>query len=230
MWKIRVNPTQPDPTCNPIDTNPFSTRLKWPVFDPWPIWPVTWLTRPEPNPTRPFCHVYLECIHQKILLIFLADYKQLKKCLLISVRFYIFFHLFVRYKAMVTFIYLLCVIAEYGIRDEVSTYGNLYLYISESWSITFIVATLQLSHISVQVIIYFLSNFPNFFNTYYFNIYTSPTFLPSLSFHLLTTSSTFLPSLSFHLPTTHYPLHYIIFPLSFHLPLFLFLLIHTILL
>ena len=53
MWKIRVNPTQPDPTRNPIDPNPISTRLKWPVFDPWPVWPVTQLTQPEPDPTRP---------------------------------------------------------------------------------------------------------------------------------------------------------------------------------
>ena len=29
---------------------------------------------------------------------------------------------------MVTFIYLLCVIVEYGVRNEVSTYGNVYSY------------------------------------------------------------------------------------------------------
>ena len=44
MWKIRVNPTR-----NPIDPNPFSTRLKWPV---------TRLIHDSIDPTRPFCHVY----------------------------------------------------------------------------------------------------------------------------------------------------------------------------
>ena len=46
MW---VNPTQSDPTCNPIYPNPFLTRLKWSVFDPWPVWPITWLTRLNPT-------------------------------------------------------------------------------------------------------------------------------------------------------------------------------------
>ena len=35
-------------------------------------------------------------------------------------------------------------------------YNFIYLYISKSWSIEFIVATLQLSHISIHVIIFFL--------------------------------------------------------------------------
>ena len=75
----------------------------------------------------------------------------------------------------------------------------------------------------------FFSNFLIIvFNIYFFNIFTSPTFLSPLSFHLPTTSSIFLPSLPFHLPTTFYI--NIIFPLSLHLPLFLSLLIHTLLL
>ena len=72
------------------------------------------------------------------------------------------------------------------------------LVISKNWSVAFIVATLQLSHISVHVIIFFLSNFP----IIVFNIYTSPTILPHLPFHLPSTSPTFLSSLPFHLPTT----------------------------
>ena len=40
---------------------------------------------------------------------------------------------------------------------------------------------------------FFLFNFPIIvFNIYFFNIYTSPTFLPPLPFHLSTTSPTFL--------------------------------------
>ena len=66
------------------------------------------------------------------------------------------------------------------------------------------------------------------FNIYFFNIYTSPTFFSPLPFHLLITSSIFLPPLYFHLPTTLYI--NIILPLSLHLPLFLSLLIHTLLL
>ena len=45
----------------------------------------------------------------------------------------------------------------------------LYLYISKSWSVAFIVAMLQLSYISIHVIIIFLFNFPiTFFNIYSF--------------------------------------------------------------
>ena len=104
-----------------------------------------------------------------------------------------------------------------------------YIYIFKSWSVAFIVTTLQLSHISVYVIIFFLFNFPKIvFNVYFFNIYTSPTFFPPLHFHLLTTSPTFLSLLSFHLFTTLY--NNIILPLSPYLLLFLFLLIHNLLL
>ena len=39
------------------------------------------------------------------------------------------------------------------------------------------------------------------FNIYFFNIYTSPTYLPFLHFHLPTTFPTFLHFLPFHLPT-----------------------------
>ena len=42
------NTTQPDPTRNPIDPNPFLTLLKWPV------WPVTHLTRNPVDLTRLF--------------------------------------------------------------------------------------------------------------------------------------------------------------------------------
>ena len=105
----------------------------------------------------------------------------------------------------------------------------IYIYISKSWNITFIDATLQLSHISVYVIIFFLFNFPIIvFNIYFFNIYTSSTFLPPLPCHLPTTSSAFLPPLPFYLPTTLYI--NIILPLFLHLHLFLSLLIHTLLL
>ena len=79
---------------------------------------------------------------------------------------------------------------------------------------------LQLNHISVRVIIFFLFNFPIIvFNVYYFNIYTFPTFLSSLPFHLPTTSSIFLPPLPFHLLTTLYI--NIILPISLHRSLFL---------
>ena len=54
---------QPNPTRNPIDPNPFLTRLKWPIFYPWPFWPTTLLTRPvrfaisrvNPMETTEFC-------------------------------------------------------------------------------------------------------------------------------------------------------------------------------
>ena len=75
----------------------------------------------------------------------------------------------------------------------------------------------------------FLSNFPIIvFNIYFFNIYTSPIFLYPLPFHLSTTSLIFLPLLLFHLPIALYI--NIILSLSHHFPLFLSLLIHTLLL
>ena len=117
------------------------------------------------------------------------------------------------------------------LNDILSIYLSIYIYIyiSKSWNITFIVATLQLSHISVYVIIFFLFNFPIIvFNIYFFNIYTSSTFLPLLPCHLSTTSSAFLPPLPFYLPTTLYI--NIILPLFLHLHLFLSLLIHILLL
>ena len=107
-------------------------------------------------------------------------------------------------------------------------YKNLYIYIyiSKNWSVAFIVALLQLSHISLYIIIFFLSNFPIIvFNIYFFNIFTFSTFLPSLPFHLSTTSPAFLPPLPFHLPTTLYI--NIILPFFLHLPLFLSFLIRT---
>ena len=57
------------------------------------------------------------------------------------------------------------------------------IYISKSWSVTFIVATLQLSHISVHVIIFYLFNFPIIvFNINFFIIFTllQPLSLPYL--------------------------------------------------
>ena len=89
------------------------------------------------------------------------------------------------------------------------------LYISKSWNVVFIVATLQLSHISVLVTIIFLFNFPIFFfniYSFFFKIFTlSLTFLYLLLFHFST-----IPyiNINFHLPTTlfltfsslHYPL------------------------
>ena len=46
----------------------------------------------------------------------------------------------------------------------------LNLYIFKSWSVAFIVAALQLSHISIHVIIIFFPNFPIifFFYVYFF--------------------------------------------------------------
>ena len=46
MWKIKVNPNQPDLTRNLINSNLFLTRLKWPIFDPQPVWL-------DPNLTQP---------------------------------------------------------------------------------------------------------------------------------------------------------------------------------
>ena len=79
-----------------------------------------------------------------------------------------------------------------------------------------------------KVFFFFFQFSYNCFKIYFFNIYTSPTFLSPLPFHLPTTSSIFLSPLPFHLPTTLYI--NIILPLSLHLPLFLSLLIHTLLL
>ena len=65
-------------------------------------------------------------------------------------------------------------------------YIHLYLYISKSWSVAFIVVMFQLSHISIHVIIILLFNFPIIFfltfthflkNIYtFFNIFISLTF------------------------------------------------------
>ena len=51
FWKIRVNSTRLATQLNPRPVWPATrlTRLKMTRFDP----------RPEPDPTRPFCHVYL---------------------------------------------------------------------------------------------------------------------------------------------------------------------------
>ena len=120
---------------------------------------------------------------------------------------------------------MVCLIIESKLEFEFDLFSKqiyiyIYIYISKSWSIAFIVATLQMSHISIHVIIFFLSNFPIiFFNIYFFNIYTFSTFLPSLLFYLPTTSPTFLSPLPFHLFTTLYI--NIILPLSLHIPLFL---------
>ena len=64
---------------------------------------------------------------------------------------------------------------------NVNLYLYIYLYISKSWSVVFIVTTLQLSHVSINVIIFFLSNFPIFL-TFIFLIFTllQPFFLPYL--------------------------------------------------
>ena len=81
----------------------------------------------------------------------------------------------------------------------------IYIYIYINWSTTFIIAMLQLSHISIHVINFFLSNFLIIvFNIYIFNIYTSPTFSLSLTFSFLHYFS-FSPSLTYS--TLHYPLH-----------------------
>ena len=59
------------------------------------------------------------------------------------------------------------------------------LYISKSWSIIFIITALQLSHISIHVIITFVSNFPIIFLTFTFfykNNYTFSNLFPSFTF------------------------------------------------
>ena len=48
IYKIHMKNTgQLDPTCNLIDPNTFLTRLKWSVFDLWPVWPAIRLTRTQ---------------------------------------------------------------------------------------------------------------------------------------------------------------------------------------
>ena len=87
------------------------------------------------------------------------------------------------------------------------------LDISKSGSVEFIVTTLQLSHISVHVIIIFLSNFPITFLTftYFLNIYTFSNLSLSLTFSSPTTLylnitlfflSFFFPVLSYSHPFT----------------------------
>ena len=101
---------------------------------------------------------------------------------------------------------------------------HLYLYISKSWSVAFIVVMFQLSHISIHVIIILLFNFPIiFFLTFtHFlkNIYTFFNIFISLTF-----SSPHYPFISplpftllFYLPTTLYL--NITLRLSLHLPFF----------
>ena len=95
---------------------------------------------------------------------------------------------------------------------------HLYLYISKSWSVAFIVVMFQLSHISIHVIIILLFNFPIifFFNIYSFfkkylhflqHFYIPYLFISPLPFTLL-----------FHLPTTLYL--NITLRFSLHLPFF----------
>ena len=79
------------------------------------------------------------------------------------------------------------------------------LYISKSWSVAFIVSTLQLSHISVHLIIIFFPNFPiivfNIYFLFYFNIYTFSNLSPPLHFLLPTTLYiNIILLLSLHLP------------------------------
>ena len=108
-------------------------------------------------------------------------------------------------------------------------YIYIYIYYIWSWNIAFIVTILQLRHINVYVVIFFLFNFSIIvFNIYFLNIYTSLTFLSPFSFHLPTTFLTFLLPLPFHLSTILYI--NIILPISLHLPLFFFFSIHTLLL
>ena len=101
-----------------------------------------------------------------------------------------------------------------------STYNtvHLYLYISKSWNVTFIVDTLQLNHISVHVIIFFIFNFPIIFLTLLIHFF--------FSFFKYLHSQTFLLPLPLHLLTTLY--FNIILPLSLYFPLFcLFLFSHS---
>ena len=78
-------------------------------------------------------------------------------------------------------------------------------------------------------VFFFFYNFPIIiFNIFFFNIYTSLTFLYPLPFHLSTTFSIFLPLLPFHLPTTPTLISFFLFPFIFLY--FLSLLIHTLLL
>ena len=51
--KWKYGSTRPNPTWN-LQPEPVLTHLKWLVFNPWPIWPITWLTWSDP--TRLFCH------------------------------------------------------------------------------------------------------------------------------------------------------------------------------
>ena len=91
------------------------------------------------------------------------------------------------------------------------------MLLRSSWVIS---ASTSLSFFFFQ----FYYNFLTFI--YFFNIYTSSTFLHHLPFHLPITFPTFFPPLPFHLPTTLYI--NIILPLFLRLLLFLSLLIHTI--
>ena len=64
--KIHVkNTTRPNPTYNPIDSNPFLTHLKWLAFDPQPIWPTTRLTQPDP-PVLPCLPIQLATFNGKM--------------------------------------------------------------------------------------------------------------------------------------------------------------------
>ena len=96
-----------------------------------------------------------------------------------------------------------------NMRDRKREFGERWehLYISKSWGVAFIIATFQLSHISIHVIILFLFKFcfNNFFNI--------------SSFFLISTfSPTFLIPLHLHLPNILY--FNITLYLSLHLPLF----------
>ena len=106
---------------------------------------------------------------------------------------------------------------------NVNLYLYIYLYISKSWSVVFIVTTLQLSHVSINVIIFFLSNFPIFL-TFIFLIFTLlQPFSPLYHFIFpLLLQSFFLPSLFIStLPSTL--ISFFLFPFIFlYFCLFLF--------